>query len=282
VIYARDVVSAKEDLSARLTRPPPSVDEDGDASWGPVVVCAATTWGDFERWLDVNQGRLRRWVFEPLSDGTDRGRVVIYSLPSFVHEDTSASITQSIIKQVQRAGNDIDLMDSLRTGGQPTCRTGDHGQEPDSRVTPVDLAVGGAVLAAVGNFPFPNVIVEIAYKNDSLPRLRAKLERWMDPAYSSVQVAIGVKIFPGPVDSRRVAILHRRGEPIEEVEFGLHQARPAPLTITFPLGAIYFGVALPPSLAGHERDPITIDLIALRGVINVCVQRELDAQGAAA
>ncbi|GMF25448.1 unnamed protein product [Phytophthora lilii] len=167
------------------------------------------------------------------------------------------------------------LMMSVKSG-QLTCRTGDHGQEPSSSVFPVNLRVGGGVKAAAGNTPFPNVIIEVAYKNESLSRFRAKLERWMNPAYSLVQVAIGIKLFYGPIDSRRVAILHRRGEPIQEVEFGLDQARPAPLTMSFPLGAIYLGAAIPPTLASHEHDPITIDLIELREVINIAVQDELD------
>ncbi|KAL3665288.1 hypothetical protein V7S43_009916 [Phytophthora oleae] len=192
VIHANDVVNAKEDLSARLERPAPLVDEDGDAYWGPSVVCAATTWEDFERWLNVNEGRLKRWDFEPLNDGTDRGIVVIYSLPSKVHEDAAHSIANSVEDEL-RAGPEIVAKNQMQV-----------------LLTPVDLDVGGGVLAAAHNAPFPNVIIEVAYKNGSLPLLRAKLQRWMDHD-TSVQVAIGIKIFVGPVTSRRVAILHRRG-----------------------------------------------------------------------
>jgi hypothetical protein len=94
VIHVTDVDRAKKALQAIHDDPPanaPIVDEDGDASWGPVVLCEATTWKDFDRWLNRNEGRVRRWVFEPLEDGTGRGRVVIYSLPLLVHVKTSGT-----------------------------------------------------------------------------------------------------------------------------------------------------------------------------------------------
>ncbi|KAH9088280.1 hypothetical protein LEN26_019550 [Aphanomyces euteiches] len=79
----------------------PTVDEYGDPSWGPVVLCHCITWKEFERWLKHNEGRIRRWAFEPLEDGTDNGQVVIYSLPTETHERTAhASIAQSCGKSV--------------------------------------------------------------------------------------------------------------------------------------------------------------------------------------
>lgn len=126
-------------------------------------------------------------------------------------------------------------------------------------------------MSATGDFPFPNFILKVAYKNESLPALRANLLRWVDHRYSSVQVAIGIKIFPGCITSRRVAILHQRGQLVQEVEFGMDQNRPGPMTIEFPIGMIYTGAALPPALAGREDHLIFIDLIALRATINAAV-----------
>ncbi|KAE9043082.1 hypothetical protein PR001_g2990 [Phytophthora rubi] len=193
VIHVKDVDKAKKALDAIWNDPPanaPSLDQDGDASWGPVVLCEATTWKDFERWLNVN------------------------------------------------------------------------------------------VLQAANGHPFPNVIVEVAYKNENLAGLRAKLVRWM--AQSSVQVAIGIKIFAGGATPlRRVAILHQRGQPVQEVEFGLDGPRAPPLTISFPVAAVYVGVALPAALAGLNNPQITIDLIALRALIEAKIQLD-DADRAAA
>ncbi|KAK1929281.1 hypothetical protein P3T76_015233 [Phytophthora citrophthora] len=51
---------------------------------------------------------------------------------------------------------------------------------------------------AAHNNPFPNVIIEIAYKNRSSQMLPAKLQRWMSND-SSVQIAIGIKVFVGVI-----------------------------------------------------------------------------------
>ncbi|KAK1929283.1 hypothetical protein P3T76_015235 [Phytophthora citrophthora] len=191
-------------------------------------------------------------------------------MSSKVHEDAVHSIVQSVFKQIQIAGNSIDLINTV-IGGQVTSWTGDRGQEPDASVTPVDLEIGGGVLAAAQNTLFANVIIEVAYKNRSLRMLQDKLQRWMS-IHTSVQVAIGIKIFAGPVTMRRVAILHQRGQPTQEVEFGFGCPTPPPLT--FPVDAIYAGVALPAGLNGNHL--ISINLGDLRNFINGRVQRELD------
>ena len=87
VIHAIDVTNAKKKLLDIYNDAPvsaPAIDDDGDVSWGPVILCAATTWKDFQRWLNVNDGRVRRWIFEPLD--SEKGRVIVYSIPSRVHE----------------------------------------------------------------------------------------------------------------------------------------------------------------------------------------------------
>ncbi|ETV80984.1 hypothetical protein H257_06420 [Aphanomyces astaci] len=269
-----DCDEAKKKLQAIWDDPPanaPNIDDDGDASWGPVVLCAAITWDDFQGWLNRNEGRVRRWVFEPLADGTGKGRVVLYSISSVVHSKTAGRIATAIRDQVARTGNDFDLLDTVDLATDPTCRTGNHGQEPDMCIYPAGLAVGGAVLEAADNHAYPNVIVEIAYKNDDLDRLRAKLGRWMHN--TSVQVAIGIKI--NAVNANRTAILCQRGQPNQEVAFG-HPRLP-PLAISFPLALIYTGVAMPPALAALANPQISIDLIALRTFIDGILLEEAAA-----
>ena len=82
----RDVVKAKQDLHAKLDSSianAPFVDRDD--LWGPVVVWSSKTWKDFERWLDINDERLRSMLFEPLHYENEKVRVVIYNLPPPVH-----------------------------------------------------------------------------------------------------------------------------------------------------------------------------------------------------
>ena len=76
-------------------------------------------------------------------------------------------------------------------------------------------------------------------------------------------MAIEIRIFSANL--RPVAIMHQREQPVKEVELG--QNRPGPLTISFPVSAIYENAAMQLSLTGHQNDKIPIDLIALRKVI---------------
>lgn len=160
----------------------------------------------------------------------------------------AGEIVDSVREQVQRIGNDFTLIRSLESQASPRFHAGGRNQEPDQSLKPAGARAG----------TFPNLIVEIAYSNGSWDDFVAKLNRWMDPS-ATVQVAIGVKIF---TSTRRRAILLRRNGPVQEVEFGEDVENPE--TLSFPLRCLYNGVMLPLSLAGHEDDQITIDLVALR------------------
>ncbi|EQC36858.1 hypothetical protein SDRG_05688 [Saprolegnia diclina VS20] len=232
--------------------------DDADASWGPVVVCPVVSQAGFKRWLEAHDGVLRRWTFEPFADDSGNGRLLVYSLPTFVHERTACRIGNYAKTRVMRIGNNMDLIETLEGAGNPTCYINGVGYEPDFTLTPVGLVVGGDVFAAAGRSPFPNFVVEIALKNESLPRLNAKLHQWIGPA-TSVQVAIGVKIF---ASTRRLAIMHLRNMPTITREFGIARAQPprrapaAPPAFGFPIHMLYHGVPLPAALVGHENDLI--------------------------
>jgi hypothetical protein len=128
--------------------------------------------------------------------------------------------------------------------------------------------------------PFPNIVIEVAYKNEPLDPhrgsrsvgLRDVIRNWLSPQ-TSVQVVIGIKIFERQ-DRRYRAILAVRNAPAwQEVEFGNvnRSGRPigaGPITLEFPLALLYHGVALPPALEDLVDPTCTIDLIALRDYLN--------------
>lgn len=228
------------------------------------MLCDRITWKDFDQWLDVCEGDVRRWIFEPVPDDDECGRVIIYSIPADPHEATAGEILAMILEEVQTAGNSIPLIRTMKIKASPTCRLGTRrGKEPDMSISPAGLAVGGNILDNGKGFPFPNVIIEVAYKNESLNLLREELENWMLPE-TSVQVAIGIKLFVRTRRQRRYrAILRVRNSPSQEVEFGMDVGE-GPISLAFPLELIYEGVPMPPALAGLNNPEITIDLIALR------------------
>ncbi|KAG9398325.1 hypothetical protein AC1031_014665 [Aphanomyces cochlioides] len=148
-----------------------------------------------------------------------------------------------------------------------------HYQQADESLKPENLRVGGQVLAGTAKQdPFPNVVIEVAYKNQTFDKLLEKLHNWVHPRYTSVQVGIGIHISPN--SNRRRAILLVRGQPVQETvtEFGDNIAI-TPLTLEFPMACIFEGVVWPNALLGHENDMTSIDLIALRQFIHNCIAR---------
>jgi hypothetical protein len=237
--------------------------EDGPAC-EPVVVFHDISHEDFAAWLDENDGMLRRWEYEPFAETEGRGRVVIYSFASDVHEETASWLVQRIYDQILLMGNDISLTRSLKAAASPTCRVGDRNQEPDMSLKPRGLPRGA----------FPTLIVEVSYKNLSWNLAVEKLERWMGPD-TTVQVAIGIHIFP--TSSRRRCILMRRnpefhrvgGERLIIQEDDFHTGQQ--YRIAFPVSALYVGVNLPGALIGHANAEIVINLPELLEEINATI-----------
>jgi hypothetical protein len=197
----------------------PFVDNDGEPLWGPVVLSDKVSWKDFDQWLDANEGVVRRWLFEPLPDDIKHGRVIVYSLPSRPHEKTSGKLVVAITDQLY----DLGLRGTYELEPSPKCRLGTRrGKEPDMSISPVGLTVGEGILDDGKGFPFPNVVIEVAYKNEPLQSsrenvgLRDIIRNWL----SSVQVKIGIKIFTAQSQRYR-AILGIRNSPTWEVEFGM-------------------------------------------------------------
>jgi hypothetical protein len=275
VIRKEDVERVKNRLDEIWNDAPenaPFIDKDGEPLWGPVVLCEKITWEHFEQWLDVFEGDVRRWLFEPLPYDKTCGRVLIYSIPSRIHEKTAGKILQMINKEVLTAGNCIPLIDTIEVEPSPRCRLGTRrGKEPDMSLSPAGLTIGGDILDDGKGFPFPNVVIEVAYKNEPLDSIRENvglrdvIQNWLSPA-TSVQVAIGIKIFMARTRRYR-AVLGVRNSPTWEVEFGMDTGD-GPITLAFPLALLYHGVPLPPALANLVNPTITIDLIALRHYLN--------------
>ena len=274
IIREMDVERAKSQLDEIWDDAPenaPFIDEEGDPAWGPVVLCDKITWEDFDQWLGVHEGDVRRWIFEPLSPPDDKyGRVLIYSISSDIHAATAGKILSMIQEEVLIAGNDIRLIRTIRIKASPTCRLGpQRGKEPDMSISPAGLTIGGSIMDNGYGYPFPHVIIEIAYKNESLSGLRRVIDHWMLPQ-TSVQVAIGIKIFVTSQGrpQRYRAIFAVRNSPTWEVEFGMDAGSAGPIALAFPLERFFEGAPFPPALANLADPTITIDLIALRNFVD--------------
>lgn len=135
---------------------------------------------DFRDWLDDHEGDLRRWHYEPLTETT--GRVVVYSLPTFVHATTSRKMNDMVKEQLDAVDPQL-WHQTIIASGDITCNVIDREQEPDESYIPIGAPFGA----------YPTVVVDVAYTHESRDLLVAKLRRWMHPE-THVQVAIGIKI----------------------------------------------------------------------------------------
>ncbi|EQC30546.1 hypothetical protein SDRG_11606 [Saprolegnia diclina VS20] len=237
-------------IDAALEHTAPLVDADGDASWGPVVVAPHISLAEA---VIVGQELLHRWVFEPFIENPTVGRLLASSKHTFVH-DHSRRVAMTTIDYQLRDMTRFQLDDVQLATGRRLCRV----QQATDSLTPLGLVVGGDVLDAGDGQPYPTFVLEIFYKNESLSDLRATLARWMDG--TSVQVAFGIKV--NTRGHRYVLVLHVRGQPVVESRID-HHATPIRWA-GFPVAALYWGVALPPALAGYAEAMVNVDIYLLR------------------
>jgi hypothetical protein len=126
-----------------------------------------------------------------------------------VHDLAAGNIMAQMIKN--QGLMDLDPAASIRV------RIGLIGKEADGSLTPRALRVGGGIKHIGdrrGIFPFPNLVIEVAHSNESLPKLKIELRNWISDD-TSVQVAIGIKIFAPRVNAttRILALVYQRDCP---------------------------------------------------------------------
>ncbi|KAG7390052.1 hypothetical protein PHYPSEUDO_009014 [Phytophthora pseudosyringae] len=237
-----------------------------EANCTPIVVCKSTSRHDLTHWLSKNEDKLQRWEYKPLT--RTRGGVVVYSLPTVVHNITAGEVVDMIREQMLLMNPSARLMRTLHAGGSTRYDVGDRHQAPDQCLIP----------AGAPPNTYPNLVVEVAYKHESWQNLLEKLRRWMRPA-TSVQIAIGVQV---GLIRRRITVMRRKvsfnykgGEEhhflSEVVDFDFGHGH----EIRFPLSALFFGVALPDALGGQDDTEIVLDLVELREAINAVVPKNV-------
>ncbi|EQC27285.1 hypothetical protein SDRG_14906 [Saprolegnia diclina VS20] len=260
------VVAAEDrlkEIEAAIISDAPSLDVDGDVSWGLTVVLERVSVADLKRWFLEVGAALRPWVHEPCADDPSLGRLVVYSRYTFLHEHTARSVMKLLETQIHAVmGSTADLDFRLHCFVDP-CTVGTCLQLSTATILPRSLAVGGSVLDAGDGQPFPPFVFEVAGQNECLSDMRSKLTRWMDG--TSVQVALGIKIFLR--DARYVLILHVRGQPTQEVQFGRNKGLHYGAVVSFPAGLLYHGSALPDAWVGREHKELQLELLVLREII---------------
>jgi hypothetical protein len=197
------------------------------------------------------------------------------------HQSAAGAMGQTMLACMWSIGQKhvLDMVPS------PHVMIGNWIKEPDMTMRPSDIVIGNGVLDDGFGFPFPTLVVEVAFA-ESRGQLLEDLAVWISPK-SSVQVAIGIKIHAreaaradckGTGDAEPIdavdAVLYRRNFPTPEQEVRLHPTKPnAPApALLVRLSDLFFGVApgrLPSDLQQRvERgETVAVDLGYLVGRI---------------
>jgi hypothetical protein len=217
-----------------------------------IVVLENVDLAQYDKFMDKYEDHLRPAFICGYEDGNGKvlGKVVVQELPSEVHENCSGTIHQLIAKEICRAGDDFDLASStLRFMNSPKYSLGNNRKEPDL-----------AIKCKASNLL--TLVVEVAWKNESLPKLREEVRLWK--LHSDVRIIIGIKLFP----SRRMTLFKSTRQEIggwieTELEFGDDVGEPPNLTLE--VRNLYYGSHIPAALA--QVPIISISLSDLRNSI---------------
>jgi hypothetical protein len=196
------------------------------------------------------------------------------------HQSAAGAIGQNLLGSMLAIGQDriLDLSTS------PHIIIGSWIKEPDLSMQPSDILIGDGVLNDGFGFPFPTLVVEVAFA-ESRAQLLEDLERWISPE-TSVQVAIGIKIHGskhsaessdggrresgegsgdgGPIEAID-AFLYRRSSPTREQSIRFHPPKPGvpPPVLRVRLADLLFGVAperLPPDARRRAARGETVEV----------------------
>ncbi|RHZ43762.1 hypothetical protein Glove_856g11 [Diversispora epigaea] len=159
-----------------------------DAKWEeailPYVLVEGVTIEEFELHTDMfNVHGLWEWT---------NNKVLIYELPESPHESCIYAITSEIIEQcipVKRTDAGIINLGATRT------RADGCGKEPDASFRPSKPRVQTPNGSDGKNFPWPNLVIEVAYF-ESIAHVLNKVKNYWLKDLSRVHDAIVVKIDP--------------------------------------------------------------------------------------
>ncbi|RHZ43781.1 hypothetical protein Glove_856g42 [Diversispora epigaea] len=241
----------------------------------PYVLVEGVTLEEYERRTDIfNVRGLWEWT---------KNKVLVYELPEMPHETCICAI----VKELNNCWSLVDHTDATILGlGSTQTRADNCGKGPDASFRPVKSQVQAPNGSDGQNFPWPNLIIEVAYLESTMHVLNEVKNYWLKDL-SRVHDAIVVKIDPiseGEMPSRMQAWhfcasdrITRKGDlPARtHFEFGTHDqfgnvlnSTPGTCIIRIELDCLYHqvysGTQIP---RGILPDPIELDLSYVRDKI---------------
>ena len=232
-------------------------------------VAAALACGKFPT-LPIRISGVRREDFDEMCAARDRwgysveynnGDMLIYEWPSNVHSTVAAEVIKKLTGTVGGHADDISMATDFR------CAFDGLSLEPDAAVTPDGkprLAPGALYAADSLGSPFPNVILEVAFREE-LEHVQTKARLWLGPL-TTVQEVIVIKVgYEALPEGGRelLAFCYIRGaaNPVQSIDFSYpaHQLAAvgtAGMQLHIPHPSLYAGVpgGAPAGLAPQALD----------------------------
>lgn len=217
---------------------------------GPWLVAEDIPAALFEAWSSRQESRWK------LAYEDHRGRVLLYGDPSPVHENTAGFFSQLIVIALTKLGDDAGG-ESVTSAASPLRQLVNSRKEPDFSLTPSDCL----------EFT-PTIVGEVAFKNETLPRLKRELSRWT-AREDLAQMCIGILV-KTPRNARQDPYLtiwwKKFGTEHQFLHFGkgtqCSQSNLPRYMFDIPFDLLFARSSLTSVLVGSEK--VSIDLYKLR------------------
>lgn len=204
----------------------------------------------FTKW---NNKREARWKLAHEGDG---GRVLLYGDPSLVHETAAGYFSQMVLLDLMNKAGSAGAH-SILMSASPLLHVVDGQKEPDFTLTPRDCL----------HFT-PTVILEVAFRNESLHTLQQELYTWT-ARQDLAQLSIGIHIQTSKIavqDPYLTILWKSPGKRHQHLHFGkgTQCSRPSIPKYMFriPFKLLFANSKLANTLNG--QDCVSIDLFEMR------------------
>lgn len=165
---------------------------DADSECEPVLIRRNLCMSDLKNFLDKNEHKILvrlRLKFCPSETYDPDEEITPDSNPEYIYGDLIAMAMPSPLYEMVGGYIAVQVILSLRnnyefedmeSSGSLLCQIGRICKEPAISFTPNGLKVGGPIKCmGTGTTPFPNLVLEVACRNERLALLKMELMNWI-------------------------------------------------------------------------------------------------------
>jgi hypothetical protein len=197
----------------------------------PVVVLENVELAQYDDFMEKYEDHLRpSFVFERIYGG----KVVVQELPSKVHECCSHTLSAFIQDQINAVAGVGFASHTLNLMTSPKYALGNIRKEPDLAI---ECEESGLL----------TLVVEVAWKNESLQTLRDELEMWK--LHRDVRIVIGIKLFVSKKMKLIKLTRHVNADIWSNMELDFGENITYPPDLDLDIADLYYGSPIPHAFA---------------------------------